>query len=126
MITPLMWKSLDTYSKCSAYLWTTPLEWDPPTKKFIFHPLFSRKLIPWFIVNYVVLPPLGALVASFAAAPFIGLNKLPFVNYVVILGYGVMLAFIFVGEFVGLYFAELIAINMNCVLDFYKSLQNGN
>ncbi len=49
LVTPLMWKSQDTFEKSLGYLWTNPLQWDPYKKLLIYNKL-SRKLVPYFFL----------------------------------------------------------------------------
>jgi hypothetical protein len=55
LVTPLMWKSLDTLTSAFQHLWTFSVEWDPKTKLLIYNKP-SRKLVTHFASIFFLLP----------------------------------------------------------------------
>lgn len=84
VVTPLMWKSLDRYSRYFDILWKNPLEWDVKRKTFIFTPI-SRRLVPWMICVYGFLSIFNLTLIMLLISHLFGVAQLEFVNIVVIL-----------------------------------------
>lgn len=49
VVTPLMWKSLDTFDQLDSHIWISPLKWDSKRSKFVWISA-PRKLVGWAIV----------------------------------------------------------------------------
>jgi hypothetical protein len=54
-VTPLMWKSLDTFTSCFGYLWSNPIEWNPSKKILVYNPP-SKKLGSYYFSVFFCLP----------------------------------------------------------------------
>ena len=121
-VTPLMWKSLDNYSKIWSHLWRTPLDWDAKEGKLV-HNGISRKLIPWAVSLYFVTTPWLLVSFLFCIEPLTGSNPLPFQNYMKNLGLFSIGSLIVMGETSNLLFAKDCVHGFNCFLHFQKSLQ---
>lgn len=98
---------------------------DPKKRKLIYNGM-SRKLIPWAITVFVLLPPLICIQSLFVLAPVVGAtNKLPFLSYIVVLGWLILTIFLFVADTAGLLYVEIVVHVINCLVNFHASLQGG-
>lgn len=121
-VTPLMWKSLDNLTTTWAYLWTWPLSWNPQTKALVYHPP-SRKLVPWAITVFLILPPVILVLFLLATAPFVDANRLPFKSYVISLACLFVCGFNFIGETASLFLTDVVVHAFNYVILFDRCLQ---
>ncbi len=55
LVTPLMWKSLDTLTSAFRHLWTFSVEWDSKNKLLVYNKP-SRKLVTHLISIFILLP----------------------------------------------------------------------
>ncbi|OXA40907.1 hypothetical protein Fcan01_24354 [Folsomia candida] len=81
VVTPLMWKSIDNSNIAFSYLWQRPFEWDIKARKFIVTP--RNKLIPFFLVNFVLLPMNNIFCLIILGGHLFGVISPSFINLVI-------------------------------------------
>ncbi|OXA44386.1 hypothetical protein Fcan01_20859 [Folsomia candida] len=84
VVTSLMWKSLDRFSRYFGIFWKNPVEWDIKTQTLVFTPI-SRKLIPWMVSVYGFLTVLNGSLLLILISQLYGFAHLKLTKVVILL-----------------------------------------
>lgn len=121
VITALMWKSLDRFTRYFGIFWKNPLEWYPKTKMLIFTPV-SRKIIPYMISVYGFLNILNITLFLILISELFGISRLGFINLLVIFCWAGMVFYALALETLIVFAGKNFTYAMNCTSALAKIL----
>lgn len=123
VVTELMWKSIDNSNIVFSYLWERSFQWVIKDRKFVVIPW--KRLIPWFLVNLVLLPANNIFCLVILGGHLFGVISPSFINLVITTIILVLASFSFIME-TGLFlYHRLYVASVNALIRLENSLRTG-